>query len=150
MGMRISRPLRDLVFLGPLYPALVRRWTFVLILCNLYAPNRTGLLSGRPHSTSSGQALRDSTLQTAVATPGLDRNAHCTEPCTCDPALIQPSRYTPACRGAMPGQMEQLHPSNIRLKPEGRLHHCGQTGSPTAALDESAAKVGFSRDLSVV
>src|SRR5713226_8249233 len=36
---------------GPLYPALVRRCTFVLILYSLYAPNRTGLLSGRPCGT---------------------------------------------------------------------------------------------------
>src|SRR5882757_5453135 len=38
-------------FLAHWTPALVRRCTFVLILYSLYAPNRTGLLSGRPCGT---------------------------------------------------------------------------------------------------
>src|SRR6267154_4891725 len=88
--MRISRPLRDWSSC-PLYPALVRRGTFVLIVYSLYAPNRTGLLSGRPRSTSSGQALRDFVLQTAVTTPGLERNEPSTGLCACDPALDQQS-----------------------------------------------------------
>ena len=33
-------------------------------------------------------SLRDFTQQTAVATPGLERNVPPTEPCACDPALI--------------------------------------------------------------
>jgi hypothetical protein len=49
--------LTGLVFLAPLYPALVRRCTFFLILRSVYAPNRTGLLSGRPYGTLRYQQL---------------------------------------------------------------------------------------------
>src|SRR5713226_6928803 len=69
---------------GPLYPALVRRCTFVLILYSLYAPNRTGLLSGRPCGT-----LRYKQLSQL----GAGRGMHIVpNGCGCDAAMIQPSR----------------------------------------------------------
>ena len=46
------------------------------------------LVCAEPYWAIIRSSLRDFTLQTAVATPGLERNAPRTEPCASDPALI--------------------------------------------------------------
>ena len=63
------------------------------------------LVCAEPYWAIIRSSLRDFALQTAVASPGLERNAPRTEACACDPAVIQPSRCAPACRGAKPEQM---------------------------------------------
>src|SRR5258707_12413990 len=92
--MRISRPLRDWSS-WPIGPstgsALYLRSHPVQLVC------------AEPYWAIIRPSLRDFALQTAVTTPGLDRNAPSTRLCACDPALDQQSRCAPACRGAKPG-----------------------------------------------
>src|SRR6266571_2352326 len=80
--MRISRPVRDWSS-WPIVPstgsALYLRSHPVQLVC------------AEPYWAIIRSSLRDFALQTAVATPGLERNAPRTELCACDPALDQQS-----------------------------------------------------------
>src|ERR1700720_4369063 len=80
--MRISRPLRDWSS-WPIVPstgsALYLRAHPVQLVC------------AEPYWAIIRSSLRDFALQTAVTTPGLERNAPSTELCACDPALDQQS-----------------------------------------------------------
>src|SRR5712671_5823243 len=80
--MRISRPLRDWSF-WPIGPSTGS----ALYLCS----HPVQLVCAEPYWAIIRPSLRDFTLQTAVATPGLERNASSTELCACDPALDQQS-----------------------------------------------------------
>src|SRR6266700_3306695 len=80
--MRISRPLRDWSS-WPIVPstgsALDLRSHPVQLVC------------AEPYWAIFRSSLRDFALQTAVATPGRERNAPRTELCDCDPALDRQS-----------------------------------------------------------
>src|ERR1700704_1890655 len=80
--MRISRPLRDWSS-WPIGPstgsALYLRSHPVQLVC------------AEPYWATIRSSLRDFALQTAVTTPGLERNAPSTEVCAFDPALDQQS-----------------------------------------------------------
>ena len=79
----------------------------------LYLRFHSGQLAcAEPYWAIIRSSLRDFTLQTAVATPGLERNAHRTEPCACDPALI--SRPA-APRRAVGQSLEKCRNSRARL-----------------------------------
>src|SRR5258708_38737344 len=80
--MRISRPFRD----WSCWPMVPSTGSALYLLSNSMQ-----LVCAEPYWANIRSSLRDFALQTAVATPGLDRNAPRTEPCACDPALIQPS-----------------------------------------------------------
>src|SRR5882762_12036788 len=80
--MRISRPLRDWSS-WPIVPstgsALYLRSHPVQLVC------------AEPYWAIIRASLRDFALQTAVTTPGPERNAPSTGLCACDPALDQQS-----------------------------------------------------------
>src|SRR6266700_6782576 len=80
--MRISRPLRDWSSWS-IVPSTGSALYLVLILYSLNAPNRTGLLSGRPCGTLRYKQLSQ--------LGGWIRNAPRTGLCACDPALDQQS-----------------------------------------------------------
>jgi len=80
--MRISRPLRD--------------WSsWPIVPSTGSAPylrsHPVQLVCAEPYWAIVRSSLRDFALQTAVTTPGLERNAPSTELCACDPALDQQS-----------------------------------------------------------
>src|SRR5258708_3701046 len=79
--MRISRPFRD----WSCWPMVSSTGSALYLLSNSLQ-----LVCADPYWANIRSSLRDFALQTAVATPGLERNAPRTEPCGCDPALIQP------------------------------------------------------------
>src|SRR5216683_4381984 len=80
--MRISRPLRDWSS-WPIVPSTGSA---------LYLRSRpVQLVCAEPYWAIIRSSLRDFALQTAVATPGLERNAPRTELCACDPDLDQQS-----------------------------------------------------------
>src|SRR6266851_2039507 len=113
--MRISRPLRDWSS-WPIVPstgsALYHRSHPVQLVC------------AKPYWAMIRSSLRDFALQTAVATPGLERNAPRTELCDCDPALDQQSRCAPACRGGKAGTNVET-PERVRPRRAVHFNLCG-------------------------
>src|SRR6267154_355888 len=86
--MRISRPLRDWSSC-PIVPSTGS----ALYLCS----HPVQLVCAEPYWAMIRSSLRDFALQTAVATPGLERNAPRTGLCAGDPALDQQSANRPRC-----------------------------------------------------
>jgi len=75
-------------------------------------PHPVQLVCAEPYWAIIRSSLRDFALQTAVATPGLERNAPRTELCACDPALDQQSA---APRRAVGQSRDKCRNSRARL-----------------------------------
>jgi hypothetical protein len=111
--MRISRPLRDWSS-WPMVPstgsALYLRSHPVQLVC------------AEPYWAMIRSSLRDFALQTAVTTPGPERNAPSTGLCACDPALDQQSA---APRRAVGQSWDKCRSSSVRFKGRTLQDACG-------------------------